>query len=137
MIEINRIAFIINGARPLKKNTQNIIDACEADGDFQVSFFKTSREKEAIDLATKLSMKGIDLIVAIGGDGTVNEVMNGIMKSDKRPLIAIIPNGTGNDFYRSAFQNKSSGDFISALKNPKTMPLDVGCIQSTHGQHFS
>jgi len=136
MLEIKHIAFIINGARPLKKSIQSIIDACEADPNFKILCEKTRREKEARDLATQFSNDGIDLIVAVGGDGTVNEVMNGLMRAERKACLAIIPNGTGNDFYRSAFNNATHGDFLSALKNPKWMSVDVGKIQSTLGNQY-
>ena len=136
MIEIKSIAFIINGARRLNLNIQRIIDQCSVNPSFQVCIGKTTQAKEASDLATKFSNEGIDLIVAVGGDGTVNEVMNGLMRSNRKPLLAIVPNGTGNDFYRSAFNNSTHGDFLSALKNPNLMPVDVGKVQSEWGTQY-
>jgi diacylglycerol kinase (ATP) len=136
MIEIKQIAFIINGARRLNLNIQRIIDQCSDIPSFQVHIVKTTRAKEASELSTKFSEQGIDLIVAVGGDGTVNEVMNGMMRANRKPLLAIIPNGTGNDFYRSAFNNSTHGDFLSALKNPKLMTVDVGKVQSALGTQY-
>ena len=136
MIEIKSIAFLINGARRLNLNIQRIIDQCTDNPSFQVHIIKTTQTKEASDLATKFSDEGIDLIVAVGGDGTVNEVMNGMMRANQNPLLAIIPNGTGNDFYRSAFNNSTHGDFLSALKNPKLISVDVGKVQSALGKQY-
>lgn len=136
MTEIKQIAFIINGTRPLRPNIQKSIDQCTADPTFQVYVGKTTSEKEASEMSTKFSDQGIDLIVAVGGDGTVNEVMNGMMRATRKPLLAIIPNGTGNDFYRSVFNNSIHGDFSSALKNMKFMTVDVGKIESDLGTHY-
>ncbi len=136
MTEIKKIAFIINGARPLNPNIQAIIDQCLADYSLGVQISKTTKEKEADELSTKFSNDGIDLIIAVGGDGTVNEVMNGMMRASKKPLLAIIANGTGNDFYRSAFNNSTSGNFLSALKNAQIMPVDVGKIESDFGTKY-
>ena len=136
MIEIKSIAFITNGARRLNLNIQRIIDQCIDNPSFQVHIIKTTQAKEASDLARKFSDEGIDLIVAVGGDGTVNEVMNGMMRANQKPLLAIIPNGTGNDFYRSAFNNSTHGDFLSALKNPKLISVDVGKVQSALGKQY-
>jgi diacylglycerol kinase (ATP) len=136
MTEIKQIAFIVNGARPLNPNIQKTIDQCAADNALSVQIGKTTKEKEAGELSTKFSEEGVDLIVAVGGDGTVNEVMNGMMRASRKPLLAIIPNGTGNDFYRSAFNNSTSGDFLSSLKNPQIMPVDVGKIESHLGAHY-
>lgn len=136
MTEIKQIVFIVNGARPLNQSIQKTIDQCAANAALSVHIGKTTREKEAGELSTTYSDKGVDLIVAVGGDGTVNEVMNGIMRASRRPLLAIIPNGTGNDFYRSAFNNSTNGDFLSALKNPLIIPVDVGKIESQLGAQY-
>lgn len=136
MTEIKQIAFIVNGARPLNRSIQKTIDQCAADVALSVQIGKTTREKEAGELSTKFSEEGVDLIVAVGGDGTVNEVMNGMMRSSRKPLLAIIPNGTGNDFYRSAFNNSTNGDFLLALKSPFIMSVDVGKIESHLGTQY-
>jgi len=136
MTEIKQIAFIVNGARPLNRSIQKTIDQCAADVALSVQIGKTTREKEAGELSTKFSEEGVDLIVAVGGDGTVNEVMNGMMRSSRKPLLAIIPNGTGNDFYRSAFNNSTDGDFLLALKSPFIMSVDVGKIESHLGTQY-
>jgi diacylglycerol kinase (ATP) len=60
------------------------------------------RPQLAIDLAAEAARAGVDVIAAVGGDGTIHEVVNGILTSgaDPRPALAIIPGGTGNDFAR-------------------------------------
>ena len=60
----------------------------------------TTRAKEAIEIAKKLSDEGATDIIALGGDGTVNEVLNGINPETVR--LGIIPTGTGNDFVSAA-----------------------------------
>lgn len=56
----------------------------------------TTRSGEAVELAREAAREGYDLIVAAGGDGTVNQVVNGLVGSDI-PM-AVLPCGTGNDF---------------------------------------
>jgi len=60
------------------------------------------RPQLAIALAGDAARRGYDVIVAVGGDGTVHEAVNGIMGSGviPRPALALIPGGTGNDFAR-------------------------------------
>ena len=58
----------------------------------------TAREKEAIEIAKELSEKGATDIIALGGDGTLNEVLNGI--NPEKVNLGLIPCGTGNDFAR-------------------------------------
>src|SRR5215203_6623002 len=57
----------------------------------------------AIDLAKQAGEQDYDMVIAMGGDGTVHEVMNGLMKvpAEKRPILGIVPAGSGNDFAHS------------------------------------
>ena len=54
----------------------------------------------AIDLAKQAGEQGYDMVIAMGGDGTVHEVINGLMKvpDEKRPTLGVVPAGSGNDF---------------------------------------
>ena len=54
----------------------------------------------AVELAQRAAEEGYELVIAAGGDGTVHEVVNGLMKvpADKRPLLGIVPLGSANDF---------------------------------------
>ncbi|MBA7498249.1 Diacylglycerol kinase [subsurface metagenome] len=95
---------------------------------FKVSY--TSHHGEAIELAQKAADKGIDLIVSIGGDGTVNEIVNGIMKSKNDPSLGIIPLGWANDFIKST---DIPSDIIGACKilvRGKIKKIDIGVVNS-------
>src|SRR5690606_28216745 len=54
----------------------------------------------AVELARKAAEEGYDIVVALGGDGTVHEVINGLMQAEtaRRPLLGVVPFGSGNDF---------------------------------------
>src|SRR5574344_1101890 len=67
----------------------------EAEVDF--SYTLTTCPRHATELAAKLYEKGKRTIVVIGGDGTINEVLNGLPTTEDVTL-GIIPGGTGNDF---------------------------------------
>jgi len=77
------------------------------------------------------SHKIYDLIVIFGGDGTINEAVNGLFGS-KTPL-GIIPNGTGNDFARSVNIPLKLNDAINNIINGKRKTIDIGLI---NGQYF-
>ena len=60
----------------------------------------TERPWHAAELAAAAGTQGWDAVIAVGGDGTANEVLNGLMQipMDRRPAMGIIPVGRGNDF---------------------------------------
>jgi diacylglycerol kinase (ATP) len=68
-----------------------------------------------------------DLVVAAGGDGTINEVVNGLAEQDYRPQLGIIPVGTTNDFARAL--DLPRDDIIACadvIANGVPMPVDIG-----------
>ena len=88
----------------------------------------TSHQGEAMELAQKAADNGAELIVSVGGDGTVNEIVNGIMKSKNNPPLGIIPLGWANDFIKST---NIPSDIIEACKiliKGKTKKIDIGVI---------
>ena len=90
----------------------------------------TSRQGEAVELARKAADNGVEFIVSVGGDGTVNEIVNGIMKSKHSPALGIIPLGWANDFIKST---GIPSDIIKACEiiiKGKTKKIDVGLINN-------
>jgi YegS/Rv2252/BmrU family lipid kinase len=69
---------------------------------FKYDLALTDKPGHALKLARQAAESGCELIIAAGGDGTINEVINGIMSADlnekKRPALAVLPVGRGNDF---------------------------------------
>jgi len=63
----------------------------------------------ASELARQAAEQGYEIIIAAGGDGTVHEVVNGLMQvnREQRPLLGIVPIGSGNDFSHSRADRKS------------------------------
>jgi diacylglycerol kinase (ATP) len=61
----------------------------------------TMRGGEAEELAARAAANGCDRLVAVGGDGTIQEVVNGVLADDRRPSVGIVPVGSGNDLARS------------------------------------
>jgi len=82
--------------------------------------------EHASTLAKQAVADGVDRIVAVGGDGTVNAILNGIAPEFHRVELAIVPMGTGNDLARClGIPTELKSALRLALEAPNT-PLDVG-----------
>ena len=116
-----------SGKELLKKNLADILQALEESGYEASAYATTPEENSAKNEATRAAKAGFDLIVAAGGDGTINEVVNGIASLAQRPKMAIIPAGTTNDYARAL---KIPRDNIKAaaevIKKNQTVKMDIG-----------
>ena len=90
-----------SGKETMKKNLADILAILEQAGYEASAFATTPEEHSARNEAKRAALTGFDLVVAAGGDGTINEVVNGIAPLKKRPKMAIIPGGTTNDYARA------------------------------------
>jgi diacylglycerol kinase (ATP) len=91
----------------------------------------------AIELARQAAEEGCDMVIAMGGDGTAHEVMNGLMQvpAEKRPVMAVVPIGSGNDFaYSIGMTQKSSHALAHALSSDNIQPVDIGLMTDEHGR---
>jgi diacylglycerol kinase (ATP) len=95
-------------------------------GEFEV--LRTTRPGEGSDLARQLAEDGADLIIAAGGDGTISEVADGLMRASRRPELGIIPVGTGIDFPRSLEIGTTPLDAVNAIASGRRRQIDVGRI---------
>ncbi|MDO9613405.1 MAG: diacylglycerol kinase family lipid kinase [Bacteroidota bacterium] len=96
-----------------------------------VEYFLTDYPGHATELASQASSNGFDLVVAVGGDGTVNEVAKGLIGS--HTLMGIIPMGSGNGLARELGISMNMRKSARTLLEGKTIQLDV-CKLNT--QHF-
>ncbi len=104
-----------SGREAIKREMLAILHTYELAG-YETSAFATTPEPmSAAKEAKRAAIAGFDLIVAAGGDGTINEVVNGLAPLPKRPMMAVIPAGTTNDYAR-------------ALKLPRDEPLEAAKI---------
>lgn len=116
-----------SGQELMKKNVADVLDKLESYG-YEASAFQTTAEsKSAEKEASRATQEGFDLIVAAGGDGTINEVVNGISPHHKRPSLAIIPTGTTNDFARALkIPRNKPVEAISIMEKNQRLKIDVG-----------
>jgi len=99
--------------------------------DFGVEF--TKGEMDAMHIAQRAIKNGYECIVAVGGDGTINEVTNGFFEDghaiNPNAALGVLPRGTGGDFRKTFDWDLNSEQAIARLKTPDTRPFDVGLLE--------
>ena len=124
-----KLLFIVNPRAGKRKSREPLFDAVSiySEAGYLVSVRVTSHPGEATELAEELGAE-FDLVVCHGGDGTLNETVNGVMRipKEKRPAVSYLPGGSTNDF--AASLNISSNPAEAALSAMRLEPrkLDVG-----------
>lgn len=133
-----RIVVVLNGISTQKKFFYNeILPVLKTVAN--VSVQETRSRNDAVILASKAVEENVDAILAAGGDGTLHQVVNGVLfgreEETNLPAIGLIPIGSANDFART----------INARRNPKTLqhlltdfkpkPVDVGKFTFHDGSH--
>lgn len=95
-------------------------------GPFSVVFTKS--QGHGVELAKQAAESGRQFIIGCGGDGTINEVANGILLSGKDAELGVLPSGTGGDFRRTLGLPLTNRDAAAALRDGKTQRMDVGKV---------
>ena len=96
----------------------------------------TKKKGEATRLARNAMIKGFDYIIAAGGDGTLNEVINGIAANATKVQMGLLPLGTGNDFARTLGLPLSAADNIDILLARQTTAIDLVRMRSDRIRYF-
>lgn len=113
----------------MKRDLPDILHVYETAG-YETSAFQTTPEPySAQKEATRCCKVGYDLIVAAGGDGTIHEVINGIAEQEYRPMLAILPAGTTNDYARVL--NIPRDDLVKAaqlIEKEESVFMDIGKV---------
>ncbi|MCP4216172.1 MAG: diacylglycerol kinase family lipid kinase [bacterium] len=147
---MNKIHVIVNPYSARGKTGDRWSDIKETIGHYfdEFKFVFTEKPKQATEIARELLQDGFDLIIGVGGDGTLNEITNGFFNHNSRQVIneeaalGIIPSGTGSDFIRYL---KIPGDFrksVALIKNSPIRKIDVGKLtfggpgRESHGRYF-
>jgi YegS/Rv2252/BmrU family lipid kinase len=93
----------------------------------------TAAPGDAVQLTRRKILEGCDRIVCVGGDGTLNEVVNGFMNEAGpiRPdvLLGFLPNGTGCDFCRTLCKNKDLNHFLDVIGAGRARIVDLGRLR--------
>ena len=98
----------------------------------------TDKPGDAETFARKVIRAGCNYVIAAGGDGTLNEVVNGIAspRRAREICIGIVPLGTGNDFARSLGLPGTLEENIEILRSKQTAPIDLVRVRSDRTRYF-
>lgn len=119
------------GREEIRRNLADILDKLEMSG-WETSCHATKGEGDAAKAARKAAENGFDLVIAAGGDGTVNEVVNGIAGLPNRPRLGIIPAGTTNDFARAVGIPRRMDQACQVLAAGYNVPVDIGKLNDRY-----
>lgn len=132
-----KVSIIVNpnaGKRSVQKQLELIAGRLLLSGMAKVvSITRTEGRGHATEAAAALRPEECDLIIACGGDGTINEVLNGLMRSGSRIPLAILAAGTSNDFATALHLPGTAAPFCDMVRAGNYQEVDIGCA---NGRYF-
>ncbi len=138
-----RALFIVNrNATTTTPRTRDVITGALARAvDLEVAH--TEYQGHALQLAADAATEGYDLVISLGGDGTVNEVVNGLLATPAgltRPSFAALPGGSANVFVRAlglpADPVEAAGAVLEALRTDRQRTIGLGRISSAQDNRY-
>jgi diacylglycerol kinase family enzyme len=121
--------IIFNGiSRNRRKFYHKILPLLE---EFKPVIEVTEYDAHACAMATAASLRGEKLILAAGGDGTVSQVINGVLNSgvSELPIVGIIPLGSGNDFARTLKLKTKATAIVDVIRRNQPRLIDIGVAE--------
>ncbi|PKR76718.1 diacylglycerol kinase [Halalkalibacillus sediminis] len=134
-MELKRARVIYNpssGREAMRKALPDILESLEIAG-FEASTHATTGDDCARRAAKIACDRKYDMVIAAGGDGTVNEVVDGIASKEYRPKLGVIPMGTTNDFARALHIPRDWKKAMEIILDGYSKKLDIGEV---NGKHF-
>jgi diacylglycerol kinase (ATP) len=131
---MKKAMFILNpssGKEKAKDYAEQVERTLEEMG-YSVDTRETQKAKDATEFAAEACQKEYDFVVAMGGDGTINEAVSGLAEQEHHPLFSLIPLGTVNDFARALNISLDPAEAIEALKTGSEKWVDIAKV----GDHF-
>jgi len=122
-----KLLFIFNpkaGNGKLRSYLMDIIDIFNQNG-YEVTAFATQKARDAVEIVMEYGSR-VDLVVCSGGDGTLDEVVTGLMRGGLDTPVGYIPTGSTNDFANSLFLPKDPLEVARNIMKQNVYCCDVG-----------
>ncbi|RST72482.1 diacylglycerol kinase [Siminovitchia acidinfaciens] len=113
------------GREIFKRHIADVLQKLEQAG-YEASCHATTGAGDATAAARTAVERKYDVVICSGGDGTINEVVNGIAEQEYRPKLGIIPTGTTNDFARALHIPRDIDAAVDVITAGDTIPMDIG-----------
>lgn len=122
-----KLLLIMNPVAGVKKSNKYLTDILSAfcENDFEIQIQLTTKNMGADKIVEKYG-KDKDIVVCIGGDGTFNEMVSGLIQSKLYPKIGYIPSGSTNDFANGLHISQNPVQAVNDIICGETMSLDAG-----------
>ncbi|HWL64804.1 MAG TPA: diacylglycerol kinase family protein [Actinomycetota bacterium] len=109
-----------------------VVEAALKERELEYSIERTERAGHAIEIAHRALSDGTRFLVAVGGDGTIHEVVNGIMKADptvaSEAVLGVVAAGTGSDFVKTFGLPTGPRAAVSHLDGDTSFRIDIGKV---------
>ena len=128
-MEAKKLLMIVNPKAGRHKARGPLFDAAAvlSQGGYLLSIHNTTAQPGDAAAAAEAAGGGYDAVAAVGGDGTLNEVVNGLMRLEHPPLLGYLPQGSTNDFASSLRLPGKPAEAAAAMLSGTPRRLDVGC----------
>ncbi|GAB1612976.1 MULTISPECIES: diacylglycerol kinase [Mammaliicoccus] len=120
-----------SGRELFKRALPDVLIKLEQAG-YETSAHATTSAGDATYAAKEALKHDYDVIIAAGGDGTLNEVINGIAEATNRPKLGLIPMGTVNDFGRALLIPNDIMEAVDTIIKGDLVPVDVGKMNNRY-----
>ncbi len=134
---MGKIGFILHGKTKGKRKLLTQLKA-QFEPNHQLAIYETQHENHAAELTQQALIAHCDYIIAVGGDGTLNEVVNGYMSAGKdlkmNRCLGVLPWGTGNDFVRSLGIDRSTEQLYKLIDSKAVSEIDIGVMEFEHAE---
>jgi len=102
-----------------------------------VDYRPSERPWHASELAEEAAREGFESVAAAGGDGTVHEVINGLIRTDSRDVtFSVLPLGSGNDYARMIRTPFDAEGMVARLRSEDVWPVDAGIVTYDGNQRY-
>lgn len=128
LLRPKRIVFIVNpkAGTNLQRHIRESVDKYLNHRKFEYGFRFTERAEHAKALAQEAVAEGCDIVVAVGGDGSVNEVASALMDTDA--VLGIIPAGSGNGLAMHLGYGRDIDEAVKKINTAEVRMIDVGLM---------